>query len=669
MSVTLAAALDMARRGFRVFPCVPYGKRPVADGWQDTATTDESTIRSWFANRPDINYGVLTNDYVVADVDVSKIGQQAIDNFAELGGTWDTFVVQSPTGGYHVYYAGPDSGLRVGIVPGVDIRSHNGYVVGPGCYTDPARTTDPSVKAEGYYAILTDVELAWVPPGIETRLRAPTERVERGDASVDLDAPTAIANAQVWLLSAPPAIEGQGGDNHTYQVCAKLVRDYALTIPTALNLLLEWNERCVPPWPLEQLLLKVQNAADYGQGLLGGARPEALFGSVVEVPMPLTTWQKKATEHGIYMGNPMDANALEARRWLVKRLMLRGEVTVMAAAGAAGKSITILTMAAHWALGMDYGPYALQAKGVPLRVFIYNAEDDIAEQTRRLLAICITYKLDYEQVRANLMLMDDRNGDLVVASAERNVAHENLSVINFLTETITAHRADIFIGDPLVNMHACSENDNPQMRFVIGGVFKRIARSTNASVLLSHHVGKGGSAERGNADDIRGAGSIINSARVAVMLSGPTDKDLTDLGIDQTQRYSYVRTDDAKANMYLRSGKAIMWTKWESVKIATGDIIGVPVALEVDAAREGERRRVADIIHVALIQRGEGSCSIADAIRFLRAEDEMYNSMCQKNTVALRRLVENTLMAPVYINDKEQLVLTGEKGAPLIRII
>lgn len=666
----LDAALDMAGRGFRVFPCVPYGKRPAFDGWVEAATCDPLVIRQWFNERPDYNYGVLTNDRVVADIDINKIGQEALDNYAKLGGHWDTLVVQSPTGGYHAYFEGPDSGLRVGLLPGVDIRSHNGYVVGPGCYTDPARTTDPSVKAVGYYATVVDTDLAWCPVELELLLRAPGKRAERLDFSIDLDTPEAVANARAWLATAAPAIEGQGGDNATYMVAAKLVRDYGLSATVAYELMRDgWNERCVPPWQLDMLMAKIENAQEYGTGAMGSARPEATFGTIVVPPMPLQVFEHQANELGIYLGNAMALMDLRPRPWLAERLLMRGDVTVLAATGAGGKSVFTLTLAAHYAVGLDFGPYKLKTTGLAQKIFLYNAEDDIAEQTRRLVAICTHYKLDYEKVKANIILMDDRHGDLILATAQHNVASEHEATVRFLIETLITNAIDIAFFDPFINLHQCSENDPGQMRFVVQ-TLRKIARQTNAAVCAAHHTNKGaGNADKGSAEGIRGSGAIVNSARIAVLMSGPEDADLGVLGIDKTQRHSYVRLDDAKANLFLRVGKAVAWFTWQSVKIATGDVIGVPDLMEVDAAKDAERRRIAEAIHRNMVIVGVGSCTIADAVRFMRAEDEMYNAMCQKNDTGLRRVIQSALVQPVVIEGNEKLALVSSEVGPLIKII
>lgn len=671
MQQCLNAALDMARRGFRIFPCVPYGKRPAFDGWSDAATTDEGQIRQWFAERPDYNYGVLTNDRVVADVDTHKIGQEALDNYAKLGGHWDTFTVQSPTGGYHAYFEGPDSGLRAGLLPGIDIRSHNGYVVGPGSYTDPARTTDPSVKAAGYYTVLVDTDLAWCPVAIELQLRPPGKRLERLDASVELDTPTAVANARVWLAAAPPAIEGQGGDNRTYETAAKLVRDYGLTVQTAYDMLLElWNERCVPPWPTDLLFAKVENAYEYGTAVVGSARPEATFGEINVPPIPADTFEHQAVDLGLYMGNALEPVALEPRAWAVERLLMRGDVTVIAATGSGGKSMFKLSLAAHFACGQDFGIYKLKNKGVPQRIFVYNAEDDIPEQSRRLLALCHHYKLDYPTVRSNIMLMDDRFGELILATADNNVPHENYQATKFLTETFITNAIDMFFLDPLLNLHHMQENNPVHMRFLVT-VVRKLARATNSSAMLAHHTSKGGnSADKGSAEAIRGSGAIVNSARIAVMLSGPEDDDLNKLGISKEHRHSYVRIDDAKANMFLRAGHAAMWMKWHSVKIATGDLIGVPEIIEFDAAKNAERQKVAEAIYAEFMVTGQSSCSVADGVRILRKADPLYDAMCQSNEVSLRRLVQNHLMHAVDLADGASIVLSTDlKKAPIIKII
>jgi len=80
----------------------------------------------------------------------------------------------------------------------------------------------------------------------------------------------ALERAKRYLTSVPPAIAGQHGDVHTFRVCCRLVRGFALDNDQALHVLSEWNTRCEPPWSPAELLDKLHRAARYGREPVGG---------------------------------------------------------------------------------------------------------------------------------------------------------------------------------------------------------------------------------------------------------------------------------------------------------------------------------------------------------------------------------------------------------------
>jgi len=80
----------------------------------------------------------------------------------------------------------------------------------------------------------------------------------------------AVERAKRYLTSVPPAIAGQHGDVHTFRVCCRLVRGFALDEHQALHALSEWNARCEPPWSPAELLEKLHHAALYGREPAGG---------------------------------------------------------------------------------------------------------------------------------------------------------------------------------------------------------------------------------------------------------------------------------------------------------------------------------------------------------------------------------------------------------------
>jgi hypothetical protein len=79
-----------------------------------------------------------------------------------------------------------------------------------------------------------------------------------------------VERAKRYLASVPAAIAGQHGDVHTFRVCCRLVRGFALDDAQALDVLAEWNARCQPPWSADDLLDKLRRAAQYGREPVGG---------------------------------------------------------------------------------------------------------------------------------------------------------------------------------------------------------------------------------------------------------------------------------------------------------------------------------------------------------------------------------------------------------------
>lgn len=104
------------------------------------------------------------------------------------------------------------------------------------------------------------------PPLKETssRLHSIEPREPRG-----FDLPI-VERAKRYLASVPPAIAGQHGDVHTFRVCCRLTRGFALDDEQALHVLFEWNARCQPPWSDAELLDKLHRAARYGREPIGG---------------------------------------------------------------------------------------------------------------------------------------------------------------------------------------------------------------------------------------------------------------------------------------------------------------------------------------------------------------------------------------------------------------
>jgi hypothetical protein len=98
-----------------------------------------------------------------------------------------------------------------------------------------------------------------------------------------------VDRARRYMNAMQPAIAGQYGDLHTFRVCCRLVRGFALCDHEALDLLIEWNRRCEPPWSERELLDKLRRARRYGVEPIGGllqGQPRVLTARVRVTPDP-----------------------------------------------------------------------------------------------------------------------------------------------------------------------------------------------------------------------------------------------------------------------------------------------------------------------------------------------------------------------------------------------
>lgn len=307
-------ALELASRGIRILPvhythpdgscscgkplegeerCRTPGKHPMGYRWEALATTDAKTIEKWFCETPDMNYGLMAGeDFLFVDMDTKDAdGWQSL---ADLFGISRSdvqdlsFCTVTPSGGGHLYFKAEreyGNTSRTALGAGIDTRSGNGQILGPGSgnylpFTDEFGET---FYEKRYYTVANDGAIAPLPRVIESKLTRAKEKSDNADQSVLptlIDHPAAIARARSLLKLRKPAIEGQGGDNHTF-VTILVCRDCNLSPEKTLELLTEeggWNSRCEPPWDLGELQTKIENAYAYAkepQGNKGGMLLEA----------------------------------------------------------------------------------------------------------------------------------------------------------------------------------------------------------------------------------------------------------------------------------------------------------------------------------------------------------------------------------------------------------
>src|ERR1700731_1783886 len=276
----------LAKGGLPVFPCEVNGKLPAIKNYPERATTDPTQVAVWWNGKPK-NVAVSTGHLgdggilTVVDVDVKdgKKGDVTLLQLEAEGFEFPpTFEVRTPSNGRHLYYRAPIA-LRQGVNTlgqGIDTRCVGGYVLAPGSVIDGRK-----------YEVVNKSHIAPAPAWLVEKLCGVKERAEiKTEYLEGIEPDRAFQRAQQWLLTAPLAIEGQGGDAGTYKVVLHL-KDLGCDADQALALLAPWNERCLPPWSQEDLETKVRNAFRYGRDPQGIAAPEAIFPPIEEtVPEP-----------------------------------------------------------------------------------------------------------------------------------------------------------------------------------------------------------------------------------------------------------------------------------------------------------------------------------------------------------------------------------------------
>lgn len=314
------AARSFAEAGIPVFPVEVNGKKPVTPNGFKDATTDIQQIDEWWTKN-DYNLAFSPGEVglFVLDFDPGSVTPQNLPS---------TYTVQTPRGGYHYYYEGdgPTSASKLG--KHIDTRGNGGYVLLP-----------PSTIDGKIYSVSRPLTYAKLPDWILEALKS-TEAA--APVTEDLDLPINVGRAKDLLLKyvgeGNVAIEGQGGDDHTYRICCEIL-DFGLSPETALDLVNTiWNPHCLPVWDEEELAAKIQNAASYQQNEPGSKAiepPEKVFGQIVANLFPVK-------QSRFYFKDETEQDNEPDPEWIIKDLISERSTVLLYAPTSSYKSFLAL---------------------------------------------------------------------------------------------------------------------------------------------------------------------------------------------------------------------------------------------------------------------------------------------------------------------------------------
>ncbi|GAY11773.1 bifunctional DNA primase/polymerase [Pseudonocardia sp. N23] len=226
----IAGWLDLAARGWALFPVLPGRKQPAIRSWEQRATTNPDRIELFFTTHPDHNAGIAVgpSGLLVVDCDTPKpdqtdgteAGRDGWDGWDVLhamadgrGGVPATWTVTTPSGGRHLYFRAPDpvagqaalGNTSRTLGPMLDTRGKGGQVLAPG-----------SRLPNGAYQLADDTAPARLPGWITWRL---TMRRPAAASAPPVAPPVALGYRSVYVAAIVRAelarvrSAGRGGHN------------------------------------------------------------------------------------------------------------------------------------------------------------------------------------------------------------------------------------------------------------------------------------------------------------------------------------------------------------------------------------------------------------------------------------------------------------------------
>jgi hypothetical protein len=254
------------------------------------------------------------------------------------------------------------------------------------------------------------------------------------------------------------------------------------------------------------------------------------------------------------------AKDIRPRPWVLGYWLMRGAVTLLAAPGGTGKTALLTGMILSCATGRDLvGAQPLRT----LRVAMLGLEEGREEMSRRFAAAMMHFDLTQADIGNRILYLDGKEHAFSAAFMDQSGQVSIGPDMEALNMSLLGEQLDVLFVDPLALAHSAPENDNTAMAAVLS-YFSAVADASNVAVCLLHHTRKG--AVAGDPDSIRGAGALVNHARIALGLAPMSEDEAQLFNLTSDERRRLVRLDDLKMN-YASKASDARWVKLESVKL------------------------------------------------------------------------------------------------------
>jgi hypothetical protein len=487
------------------------------------------------------------------------------------------------------------------------------------------------------YRVTANAAVAPIPARLAALLHAPKAR-DGAQPIGELDSDTAIARGRAYLKGRPPV--SIGGRNNSGYIVACALKDLGLSADVIAELMLGiWNPRNEPPldqWEVEKI---AANAWASGQNRPGLDSAEAEF-------EPIPDFGEGPDKPSIFM--PLNLSRplseIPPQPWLIKDFLMLRQLTGLAAAPGAGKSMLATAIAVSVAIG-DATPLRMDYYGEPGKVMVISLEDNADVVTARALAYCTHNKIDPTEIQDRIYTCSLAEFPAVVRIEGNKIKKSKL--MEQLRDFVKANGIKLVIFDTFVKIHQANENDNREISEVMAALLSLCTYSDCAGLLI-HHSRKsvaGVSHNAGDTDMIRGASAFLASLRIAHTLLRITSEEAEVNGIPPELAHRTVRLDRVKSN-HSRPGAETRWLTIGDVPMENGDGIRpaeyAPYVALIDPSGGLDVART-DLAVALIPHTDNGDLSLPAAVKHLAAHP-MYAG---RSETSLRRAIETLLAEPV----------------------
>lgn len=476
VSPRLETALAFARDGIPIFPCVVNGKEPAtAHGFKD-ATTDEATIRAWWA-QADYNVAIEPEQAGWAVIDLD--GQEGIDAWATIRkDAPETYTVRTPRGGRHLYYSGSVPPSTNKLASKVDTRGVGSYVLIP-----------PSVVNGKPYTIEAKLGVNdlpdWVGPALATK-KTTVQHV--GPETIDTEAAERDARAYLIAEAAKgPVLEGTR-DNTAFRVACWL-RDLGCDVETSLALMEElWNVNCHPPLTDDVLRQKIESASRNGQnapGAYASEPPDVAFKPYLDSIGITGAARSSLPEPKLLREIAGDEKPVET---IVQHWVQKHKLNIFRGRGGSNKS----RLALQWSMQIDAGKSAVGFTVEKASAVYISCEDDAEEVKRRRNAIARKLSLPPSGV-VYFDMTEETDAFLIYAhDTEGVLPTEKWGDLEKRLRAMPGHKFVVLDSTyDVVEFSGSTKNSDSHVRTIIH-MFDRLCRKTDSTIVCLWHPSRAG---------------------------------------------------------------------------------------------------------------------------------------------------------------------------------